>query len=158
MSTFLLSSIAFAQSPILTPTPKPTLTPPTTSRPSTPRPATNKEEVIDTDYYKNSFIEIAEGVNIEKHQAVNPKSEFFLKNGKVEVYFILKSDKPFKTKMLSVDVYDEDEDPYDSFELDLPESWNFASFHTDFDKKGHYYLDIYNSDGVFINSAEVDIK
>lgn len=136
ISSFLLAGIAFAQS----------------------APSAKTEEVIDTYYYENSIIEFGEGVDMEKYKTVNPNSEFILNNGNAKVYVILRQDKPLKTKILIVDIYDENEDPYDTFELDINEEWDFTSFTIDFDQKGHFYLDIYNSDNVFISSAEVDIK
>lgn len=113
---------------------------------------------IDTYYYEGSTIEFAEGADMTKYEPINPNTEFQLKDGNVEVTTILRLDKPFKTKGLIVDIYDDNDDLYDSFNFDIDEKWDFASFKMNFDVAGHYFIDIYSSDEVFINSAELDIK
>ncbi|HUH73823.1 MAG TPA: hypothetical protein VLZ75_05390 [Chitinophagales bacterium] len=136
VSSFLLSGYAFAQS-------------------AAPK---NQKEEIDTYYYENSTIEFGEGVDIKNFKPIHPNSEFLLLKDSVKVFVILKLDKPLQTSSIIVDIYDEDEDPYDTFELDIEENWDFTSFSINFDKKGHYYLDIYTADDIFINSEELDIK
>ena len=136
ISIFLLSGITYAQV----------------------APSTSEEDtIIDTYYYENSTIEFAEGVDMEKFEPINSNTEFTL-NGKVDVTTILRLDKPFKTKGIIVDIYDNNDDLYDSFEIEIDENWDFISFKIDFDLIGHYFIDLYTSDDIFINSAELEIK
>jgi hypothetical protein len=121
-------------------------------------PSATTEDEIDTYYYENSTIVFAEGVDMVKYAAVNPKESFVLKDATVKVTAVVKLDKPFKTKSIIVDIYDENDDMYDSFDIEIQEDWDFFSFNMDFDQKGHFYIDIYTDNDVFINDAEVDIE
>lgn len=118
----------------------------------------NVDDEIDTYYYENSKLEFAEGVDMDKYEAINPSAEFSLIDGTVKVTVVLQMDKPFKTTGFIVDIYDEYDDLYDTFEIDIEESWDFASFIIDFDESGLYFIDIYNSDDIFINTGELEIE
>lgn len=136
MSSLILTGMTFAQS----------------------APSATKEAVIDTYYYENSTIEFAEGVDMVKYEPIKPNTEFKLKDGNVEVSAILRLDKPFKTKGMIIDIYDENDDLYDTFDIEIDESWDFTSFKINFDATGHFFIDVYTSDDIFINSGELDIQ
>lgn len=136
MSSMILIGISFAQS----------------------TPTTPKEAEIDTYYYENSTVEISEGVDMKTYTAVKPNTTFKLKDGNAKVTVILKLDKPFQTKKVVVDIYDENDELYDTFEVDAKEDWDFISFNVDFDTEGQYFLDLYTADDIFINSAEVQVE
>ena len=136
MSTFLLSGISLAQSV----------------------PQANKEGKISADYYKNSTIVFAEGVDMEKQEPINPKDIFNLKDGTVTVTIIVKLDKPFKTNSINVDIFYEYIVLEDSLQINIDEDQNVFSFTRDFQEEGKFNLELYNSDDVFIWSAVVEIE
>lgn len=57
-----------------------------------------------------------------------------------------------------IDIYDENDDLYDTFDIEIDESWDFTSFKINFDATGHFFIDVYTSDDIFINSGELDIQ
>lgn len=111
----------------------------------------------DTYYYEFSTIEFGTSISTE-NKLINPNTEFELTGDSIKLFVLASMEEAFLTKFIYVDIYDENNEVVDSFEIDLEEDWNWFYFDIIFKSKGVYYIDIYNEADVFINTGSVTIK
>ncbi len=127
--------------------------PPTTNTPTTPG-------GIDTYYYEDSFIQFCSSVNADG-TCNNPATSYTIPYGatSVETTVLLDNNlKNFETNLIYVDVYkDGASDPYDSFSVNVENTWNFCWFKLTFAAPGTYYIDTYNANDIFINTGSVTV-
>jgi hypothetical protein len=118
----------------------------------------DEDEEVDTYYYENSEIIFCESVSADG----DPESEATTfkanREGTREVTIYLSNDKAFKTTKMYVDIYDsKSNEKIDDFTIDVEVDWDWVKFKQTFTKPGEYYIDIYNEDDTFINTATVTI-
>jgi len=113
---------------------------------------------IDTYYYENSEIVFATDVT-ENLEPIGQSTEFSMGNDTtVRVVVIITNDKRFATDMFYVDIYDSDENLYETFTINIDPEWDIVKFNQKFNKKGSFYVDIYNGNDIFINTGIVTIN
>lgn len=113
---------------------------------------------IDTYYYENSEIVFATDVT-ENLEPIGQSTEFSMGNDTtVQVVVIITNDKRFATDMFYVDIYDSDENLYETFTINIDPEWDIVKFNQKFNKKGGFFVDIYNGNDIFINTGIVTIK
>ncbi|QQR98211.1 MAG: hypothetical protein IPK18_01340 [Sphingobacteriales bacterium] len=118
----------------------------------------NDDDEIDTYYYENSEISIAEDINKSTYEIINKTDEAYLSSirGK-EFYIIVENDKVFKTNLFYVGIYLGD-DLLETLEIDVEEGWDIAWTNYSFTKKGNYTIDVYNADDIYVNTTEFVVK
>lgn len=116
---------------------------------------------IDTYYYEDSFIQFCSSVNTDG-TCNNPVTSYVIPSGtsSIESTVLLDNNlKDFKTKTIYVDIYkDGAEEPFDTFNVTVEETWNFCWFKVAFSAPGTYYIDTYNADDIFINTATITVS
>jgi len=121
--------------------------------------STTTSSTIDTYYYEDSFVEFCSSVD-SNGRSVNPVTSYTLPSGGiVETVVLLDNDfKEFKTTKIWVDIYkDNAEEPYDTFSVDVQESWDYCWFKVKFTAPGTYYVDLYTADDIFINTGTITV-
>jgi hypothetical protein len=118
----------------------------------------NNDE-IDTYYYESSTVSLSEDINKTTYELINPiEGTTYLGSGREkEVYIVVEHDKAFKTKLFYIDINLGD-DFLETLKLEVEENWDIAWHQYKFTKKGTYYIDVYNEDDTFVNTATIIIK
>jgi hypothetical protein len=118
----------------------------------------DEDDDIDTYYYEDSEIKFCESVSSTGDPS-GVATEFKAdRTGSREVTIYISNGKAFKTTKMFVDVYNsKTSEKIDDYSIDTQVDWDWVKFKQTFDKPGEYYIDLYNADDVFINTATVTI-
>ena len=120
---------------------------------------TSSDDEVDTYYYEDSEIIFCESVSTDGDPVSEATSFKADRTGAREITIYLSNDKAFKTTKMYVDIYDsKTNEKIEDFSIDVEEDWDWVKFKQSFTKPGEYYVDIYNEDDVFINTATVTIS
>ncbi len=118
--------------------------------------SSQNEPITDTYYYEYS--QVLFGTSIDSEGNLQGEStEFSLKGKPAEIVVMLLQDDPFRTSQAYVEIYNENSQLVESFELTINPAWNWFKFQIKLSTPGLYFLDIYNDVDVFINSGTVQI-
>ncbi len=119
----------------------------------------NGDTIINTFYYEDSYVTFCQDVTEGK--MVGEAESFPLgESGSVTVTIYIGSDKPFKTDLFYIDVFEdieEDFKDYDSYNITINPDWNFSFVKQTFTKKGTFVIDVFNADDIYVNTGEVVI-
>ncbi len=111
----------------------------------------------DTYYYEYSSVLFGTDVDANG-EIVNESSEFKLpSSGPAKIAVLVENDEPFLTEKVYVEIYNEDNELVEDFNLELKPEWNWFKFVIELEKPGSYFVDIYNEIDVFINSGTVEV-
>ncbi len=124
-----------------------------------PGAATDSEEEVDTYYYEDSEILFCTSVDSVGNPSGTSTRFSLGASGTANVVVYLSNNyKAFKTTKMYVDVYSSaTNEKVDDFSIDVEADWDFVKFTQPFTNTGDFYIDIYNADDVFINTATVTI-
>lgn len=113
---------------------------------------------IDTYYYENSEVSIAEDVDETTFNVKNKLESEYLYNTKNKgLYIVVENDKNFKTTKFYVDI-ELNGEFLKTVEMDVQENWDIAWIKNIFDKKGKYIIDVYNGNDIFVNTTTFEVK
>lgn len=119
----------------------------------------NGDTAITTFYYEDSYIYFCE--NVTEGTMVGEAEDFPLgPTGSVTVTIYVTCDKPFKTDLFYIDVFEDIGDDFidlDSYNITVEPDWDYAFVKQTFTKKGTYVVDIYTADDIYVNTGEVVI-
>lgn len=114
----------------------------------------------DTYYYEYSTIRF--GTEVKETNLLGEATEFTLKNGQVEITVFLEMLEALLCSEIFVEIYDASSatsEQIENFSINgIDPTWNYLHFKINLKKEGTYYIDLYNQNDVFINSATVVIK
>ncbi|HMU98122.1 MAG TPA: hypothetical protein PLC61_00225 [Chitinophagales bacterium] len=123
----------------------------------------NSDEEVDTYYYEESTVVIATDVD-EDYNPIGEADEFYAKrDGTTPLKIVVSNPERFATELFYIDIYytdpeTEKEVKETTLETEVNPDWIVSSTDYTFKKRGKYYIDVYNGNDVFINSASIEIK
>lgn len=120
--------------------------------------SSSDDEEVDTYYYENSEIIFCESVSADGDPEMESTEFKADRTGSREVTIYLSNDKAFKTTKMYIDIYDsKSNEKVDDYSIDVESEWDWVKFKHTFTRPGEYYVDIYNADDIFINTATLTI-
>ncbi len=123
---------------------------------------TSDSNNVDTYYYEDSEVRFCNYVDASAN-LVGESSVFYLTADSVAVTcYVANNNKPFKSESIYVDIFSEEDDIFgyatQSLTVTIELDWDYFAFKAYFKEKGLYYIDIYNENDIFINTATVTIE
>lgn len=111
----------------------------------------------DTYYYEYSVILFGTSVDNEGN-IVGESTTFKVgSNGVAKFDVYIENDGEFATEALYFEIYNEDSDLFEDFIIEITPEWNWTKFTYTIDRPGKYFMDVYNYEDTFVNSAEFEI-
>jgi hypothetical protein len=119
----------------------------------------NQSEGDPYDTYYYEYSEILFGTSVDNNGNIEGESTTFSlgSSGKVDLAVFVSNDGEFATNTLYIEIYDDEEEPFDDYSIEIQPEWDWVKFVHTFNKPGTYYFDIYNEEDTFVNSASVTI-
>jgi hypothetical protein len=120
------------------------------------------QEDLANDTYYYEFSSIRFGKEMKETNLIGEAETFNLTNGEVEVLLLLEMDKALLCTEIFVEIYDASSatsEQIENFSINsIDPTWDYVFFKVKLKKEGTFYIDLYNQNDVFINSATVVIN
>lgn len=116
------------------------------------------ESIFDPYYYEHSIVRL--GLQIDEHGQMEGENTSFSLNGKpLKIFILVEQDKSLMLKKLVVEIYDEEAlKKIDTFVANVADpNWSWVKISYVFLKPGKYYIDMYNEEDTYVNTAYLTI-